>query len=149
MSMFVDCQSAGTPPLDTRLQGLAAWQERLAKEVMLQHLERGISVSQVASVCGLSRSHFTRQFKLSTGLAPLEWLRQERILRAQRLLAERALPLAAIALECGFFDQAHLSRVFTRSLGLPPLAWQQQALERRLLAELPQMQSQHRQQAVA
>ena len=146
MSMTVDSTLALS---STRLIGLAAWQERLAKDVLLQHLERGISVSRVAAVCGLSRSHFTRQFKLGTGLAPLEWLRQERILRAQRLLAERALPLATIALECGFFDQAHLSRVFARSLGLPPLAWQQQALERRLLAELPQMQPQHGQQAVA
>jgi len=146
MSMTVDSTLALS---STRLVGLAAWQERLAKEVLLQHLERGISVSQVASVCGLSRSHFTRQFKLSAGLAPLEWLRQQRILHAQRLLAERRLPLAAIALECGFFDQAHLSRVFTRAVGVPPLAWQQQALERRLLAELAQVQPQHGQQAVA
>ena len=132
-----------------RLGGLAAWQERLAKEILLQHLERGISVSLVAAACGLSRSHFTRQFKLGTGLAPLEWLRQQRIARAQTLLAERARPLATIALECGFFDQAHLSRAFTRAVGVSPLAWQQQALERRLLAELAQMQAQHGQQAVA
>ncbi|WP_454252345.1 helix-turn-helix domain-containing protein [Pseudomonas sp. Marseille-Q7302] len=146
MSMTVDSTLALS---STRLIGLAAWQERLAKEVLLQHLERGISVSQVASVCGLSRSHFTRQFKLSAGLAPLEWLRQQRLHRAQQLLAKRELPLAAIALECGFFDQAHLSRVFTRAVGIPPLAWQQQALERRLLAELAQVQAQHGQQAVA
>ena len=144
MSMTVDSTLALS---STRLVGLAAWQERLAKEVLLQHLER--SVSQVASVCGLSRSHFTRQFKLSAGLAPLEWLRQQRIDRARHLLAEHRLPLAAIALECGFFDQAHLSRVFTRAVGVPPLAWQQQALERRLLTELAQVQPQHGQQAVA
>ena len=117
MSMTVDSTLALS---NTRLVGLAAWQERLAKEVLLQHLERGISVSQVASVCGLSRSHFTRQFKLSAGLAPLEWLRQQRIHRARQLLAERRLPLAAIALECGFFDQAHFNHEFRELAGMSP-----------------------------
>jgi AraC-like DNA-binding protein len=42
-----------------------------------------------------------------------------RILRARELL-RRGLPVAEVALETGFYDQAHLTRVFKRCVGVPP-----------------------------
>lgn len=104
---------------------LRPWQERLAKQMMLDSLDTGISVSALAEACAMSRSHFTRRFKQSTGLAPQEWLRQQRVQRSKALLATSTLLLTEIAVACGFYDQAHFCRVFARAEGLTPLAWRQ------------------------
>jgi AraC family transcriptional regulator len=43
--------------------------------------------------------------------------------QAQRLLKETDLPLAQIALECGFANQSHLTLVFKRLFGVTPRAY--------------------------
>lgn len=106
---------------------LRPWQEKLARQMMLDNLDTGISVSVLADACALSRSHFTRKFKQSIGLAPQEWLRQQRVHRSKDLLAASRMLLAEIAVECGFYDQSHFCRVFAKAEGMTPLAWQQQA----------------------
>ena len=47
-------------------------------------------------------------------------LRQLRLELAARLLTTTDLPVAAIAQQCGFFDQSHLTNSFRRHLGAPP-----------------------------
>lgn len=108
--------------------GLQPWQERIAKQLMMDNLDSGIPVKMIAEACGLSRSHFTRKFKESTRLAPQEWLRQQRVKRSKELLERSTLLLAEIALECGFYDQSHFYRTFVRTEGMTPHAWQQQTL---------------------
>jgi len=102
---------------------LAPWQERRAKEFMDAHLHEEIYLSQVARECKLSSSHFARAFRRSTGLPPHRWLLGQRVERAKRLMVTSMLPLAEIALACGFADQSHLSRVFTQKIGTTPNAW--------------------------
>ncbi|PZP25754.1 MULTISPECIES: helix-turn-helix domain-containing protein [Pseudomonas] len=103
--------------------GLAPWQERIAKELILAHLDAGITVTRLAEACALSRSHFTRKFKESTRQSPHDWLRHQRVEKAKTLLLKSDLTLTAISMECGFFDQAHFCRVFVRMVGSTPLAW--------------------------
>ncbi|UCJ18594.1 AraC family transcriptional regulator [Pseudomonas sp. MM211] len=109
---------------------LTAWQEDVAKQLMLDHLDAGISVAEVAEACALSRSHFTRKFKESTCLSPHVWLRQQRVEKAREMLLQSSLSLSltAIAMDCGFFDQAHFCRVFAKSMGMSPLAWKRQQM---------------------
>ena len=104
--------------------GLAAWQERRAKEFMQTHYGRTFSIAEMARECGLSPSHFTRAFRRSTGMQPHRWLSQVRITAAMDLLLAGDLPLSDIALACGFGDQSHLTRTFTRQVGTSPRAWQ-------------------------
>ncbi len=102
--------------------GLAHWQERRAKEFVDANLDGAMSVMLLARACGLSTKHFSRAFRQSTGLAPHQWLQQRRIDKAKQLL-RGALPLADVALTCGFADQSHFTRVFTRTVGLSPGQW--------------------------
>ena len=111
--------------------GLAPWQERRAKELMSTHLGREISLAFVASECRLSVSHFARSFKQCTGKPPHRWLLENRVDRAKELLTDAELPLAEIALECGFSDQSHFTRVFSRTVGTSPGTWQRLRLRRR------------------
>lgn len=113
-------RDATRAPATGRLPG---WRVRLAKQLIRTHLSQGISVDALASACGLSRSHFARAFKASTGYSPQDWLRRERVALAKTLICTTELTLTQIAVECGFFDQAHFSRFFSRIVGTNPLAW--------------------------
>jgi len=97
---------------------LKRWQETVAKQLMLESLETGVTVSTLAQACALSRSHFTRKFKVSTRLSPTE---------CKQLLESSVMTLTRIAMACGFCDQAHFCRVFSRNEGMTPLAWRRSA----------------------
>jgi AraC family transcriptional regulator len=103
--------------------GLAPWQASLAKRLILEQMDTNISTSSLAKACNLSRGHFTRSFKQSVGVPPHRWLQERRIERAKELLASEDCALAAVAIECGFTDQAHFSRVFKIMTDYTPFSW--------------------------
>jgi transcriptional regulator GlxA family with amidase domain len=105
--------------------GLAPWQERRAKQVFAQRIASGVALAEVARECRLSRGHFCKAFKRSTGESPHAWFTRHRVEAAQALLRDTREPLAAIALACGFGDQSHLTRVFGRLVGTSPGLWRQ------------------------
>jgi AraC family transcriptional regulator len=104
--------------------GLAVWQERRVKELIDSRLDGGVSVMELATVCGLSSHHFSRAFRRSTGMAPHQWLLQRRVDKAKQLLHHAKLPLSEIAIVCGFAHQSHFTRVFSQSVGVSPGRWQ-------------------------
>jgi AraC-like DNA-binding protein len=103
--------------------GLAPWQERRAKELMDASIGERIPLARLAAECGLSVRHFARAFRQSTGVPPHRWLLRLRVERAAELLRNRALPLADIAIACGFADQSHFTRVFAALMGTSPNTW--------------------------
>jgi AraC family transcriptional regulator len=115
-------------PAEAGAAGLAPWQERRATEIMTAHLDGDISVVEIAGECGLSRGHFDRAFKQSTGLSPHRWLVQRRLDKAKDLLRNSSLPIVEIALACGFAEQSHFTRVFTRNVGESPGIWRRQRI---------------------
>ena len=106
-----------------RRGGLAAWQERRAKDILAANLDGAVALADVAQECRLSVSHFSRAFRKSMGVAPHRWLMNRRVELAKDLLRDRASSLSEIALRCGFADQSHFTRVFTRRAGVSPGAW--------------------------
>jgi AraC-like DNA-binding protein len=96
-------------------------------QVLMSQLmvERG-AVEKVAKACALSRSHFSRAFKNTTGFSPHDWLRREKLSKAEQLLRDRRLTIYQIALECGFADQSYFTRLFRRVKGVSPRRWQVQ-----------------------
>ena len=106
-----------------RRGGLAAWQERRAKDLLAANLDGSVALADVARECRLSVSHFSRAFRQSVGVAPHGWLLNRRMELAKDLLRDRESSLSEIALRCGFADQSHFTRVFTRRVGVTPGAW--------------------------
>ncbi|WFU49467.1 helix-turn-helix transcriptional regulator [Sinorhizobium terangae] len=103
--------------------GLAPWQERRSKEILMERLDGDIALEELAHECGLSRSHFARAFKETTGVPPHRWLLARRIERAQDLLLNSNLSISEIANSCGFADQSHFTRVFTKMVETGPGEW--------------------------
>ena len=105
------------------LPGLGRSQLGKAIDFMRENLEESIDLPAIAAVTGLSSSHFARQFRTATGVAPHQYLMRLRIDRARRLLGETHTHLVDIAFACGFANQEHLSRVFKRECGMAPAAY--------------------------
>jgi AraC family transcriptional regulator len=103
--------------------GLSAQQIRRATDFLEHHLDGNIDLQQVARVCELSVSHFARAFKQTFRKPPYKWLIERRVDRAKHLMMTSRLPLADIAIQCGFADQSALNRSFKRILGLAPGKW--------------------------
>jgi transcriptional regulator GlxA family with amidase domain len=102
-----------------RLQ-LSTWQERAAKKAMMDNLAGSIQICDVAKACSLSRSHFSRAFKNTTGQTPRDWLQLARLTQAREQLEQTDLPISQVGLECGFADQPHFTRMFSRRFGMTP-----------------------------
>jgi AraC family transcriptional regulator len=102
--------------------GLAPWQERRAKEMIAANLD-GVSLKELARECRLSTAHFSRAFRRSVGVAPHNWLIEQRIVLSKKKMRDDRLSLADVAAECGFSDQSHLTRHFVRIVGVTPGAW--------------------------
>ena len=119
-----------------RPRGLSLIQSRRAKEYIASNLSGDILVADIAKACGLSRSHFIRSFRMTTGMTPHKWLQVRRIEQAKTLLLESSIATAEIAVDCGFADQSHLTRVFTRLVGTPPSAWRRQHKGRKTIGSV-------------
>ena len=84
------------------------------------HLGEHISLEQLAGSAGMSRFHFARQFRISTGLSPMGYVRQARIERATAILRDRNTTIAQVAVSLGFAYQSHFTRTFGRFVGVSP-----------------------------
>jgi AraC-like DNA-binding protein len=104
--------------------GLAPWQLRRIEAMINDRLADDISLAQLASAVDLSKSHFARAFRSSTGVPPHQYQLSARIERAKHLLRRGDLPLTAIGLACGFNTQSQFIRAFHRSVGVSPGVWQ-------------------------
>ncbi|MFC3936732.1 helix-turn-helix transcriptional regulator [Acidovorax facilis] len=73
----------------------------------------------MARHCAVSRERVHRVLRQWLGMAPREYLRAVRLLRAKQLVMNGE-PVASVAAECGFADQAHFTRWFRRTFGYTP-----------------------------
>jgi len=107
-------------------QGLSPWQMRRACEKLNSDLSGKLPLAQIAADFGLSVSHFSRSFRLSTGLPPHQWLLRQRISVAKQLMTVRSLSLAEIAISAGVANQSHFTRVFSTLVGVSPAVFRRE-----------------------
>lgn len=123
LALIIDVMKLGKMPGRKRGK-LAGWQLRRATDFIEENCLRNIRLEELASLIGLSQSHFSHAFKASTGIAPHQWQVNARLRRAKQLLLQGDQPLTEIAAETGFADQAHFTRVFRKNFGTTPAHWQ-------------------------
>ncbi|MEU0286112.1 helix-turn-helix domain-containing protein [Streptomyces sp. NPDC006147] len=93
------------------------------REWALRRLAEPITLEDMARHAHMSVRTFTRRFRQETGVSPLKWLSQRRLVHARQLLESTDLPVARIAGACGFSDPVALRRQFHTYVGLSPAAY--------------------------
>ncbi|MGP3990585.1 GlxA family transcriptional regulator [Streptomyces sp. 3N207] len=94
-----------------------------ARTWALRHLDRPLTLRELAERESMSVRTFTRRFREEVGVTPLRWLTQQRIERARHLLEESDLPVERIAARAGFGTAASLRQHFQAALGVSPRAY--------------------------
>ena len=107
--------------------GLTLRQLRRVREFVDAQIETEISISDLASVAGLSHYHFIRTFKEATGYSPYQYVLSERTRRAKGLLLSAPdLSLEDVARAAGFGDTSQLNRVFRKFVGVTPTVFRRE-----------------------
>jgi transcriptional regulator GlxA family with amidase domain len=90
------------------------------------HLDEPMPLQQLASQAGLSLWRFATVFRRHTGVPPHRYICEQRVRRAQALLADGA-SVATAASAAGFYDQSHLARHFKYHCGMTPRQYLQRS----------------------
>jgi AraC family transcriptional regulator len=104
---------------------LAPWQLRRINQY-LNEVDGAPTVSDLARQCGVSRSHLSRLFKVSTKMTVHDYVVDVRVKRAKAYLVDTDLPLKEISSRLGFSRPARFSQAFRQSVGESPRAYRQQ-----------------------
>lgn len=103
--------------------GLSPTVLRRAIERLRSDSDADVSLAALASDAGLSRFHFCRAFKESTGLSPHAWLRQHRLEQAMDMLRSTDASVALVAAELGYASQTAFAAAFRKLTGETPSDW--------------------------
>jgi AraC family transcriptional regulator len=93
---------------------------RRVTEYIQQHLDKELSLAELAAVVYMSPYHFARLFKCSAGVPPHRFVVQQRIARACAILATPEPSIAQISRMVGFRSPSHFTTVFRRVTGITP-----------------------------
>ena len=88
---------------------------------------RQVNSGDLEAVAGLDRFTIARQFRRHFGTSPHRYLLMRRLASARERIS-LGQPLADIAADTGFADQAHFSRHFKKAYGMTPGRWAQLTL---------------------
>jgi AraC family transcriptional regulator len=116
--------------LETSADGNALQGRRLRRvtEYIEQNLDKELTLAELAAVVCMSRWHFARLFKCSTGVPPHRFVIRQRIARARGVLTTPELSIAQVSRLVGFRTPSHFTTVFRRVLGVTPRAYRTAAL---------------------
>ncbi len=92
-------------------------------EAIRREPARAWNLDDMAFAVNLSRAQFVRRFRARFGSAPMAYVSQIRLERAQQLLRESHLSLDAIARAVGYGEAPFLSKNFKAAFGTSPGAW--------------------------
>ncbi|MFL5997996.1 MAG: GlxA family transcriptional regulator [Streptomyces sp.] len=89
----------------------------------LEHLDRPLTLTDLAGHAKTSVRTLTRRFHAETGLSPLQWLLHRRIDRARELLETTGLPMDQVAQKSGLGSADSLRKHMVGRVGLTPTAY--------------------------
>lgn len=103
---------------DSRLSSVLEW--------ALSHLDQPHSIDTLAQRAAMSRRTFTRHFRQVTGTTVVQWLLNQRLARAQRMLETGTQTIEIIAQEAGFGSALSLRQHFRAAFNTSPSAYRKQ-----------------------
>ena len=95
-----------------------------------ENFHEHIILSDCAKQLNISYDYFQHKFKMLTGASPQQFLIEQRLLFAEKLLADGNFNCTEIAYRCGFSTSAQFSAFFKRRFGQSPLQYKKQHLQK-------------------
>jgi AraC family transcriptional regulator len=93
---------------------------RRALEYIHAHFSENLTLARVARAAGVHPVYLGHIFRQEFGETLGEYLNRIRVRAAAAMLANSDLPLSAVAVDLGFYDQSHFTRMFRRLTGATP-----------------------------
>ena len=94
-----------------------------SREWALAHLDRPLTLAELATRAGMSVRTFSRRFRAEVGLTPVQWLVQQRVDRARRMLETGDDPVERIAARAGFATAGSMRMHFRAVVGVTPAGY--------------------------
>lgn len=91
-----------------------------AQRELKSHLSITPKMSDIAAKLSINEKRLSRAFRKCLDMTPFEYLRQERMKEAKRLLTTTTLNIVAISQEVGFSSAANFSTAFREYTGMAP-----------------------------
>lgn len=120
LGLLVEHHGAGQPSL---ARHAASAEMARVRSRLLDDIGTTPSVTELAALVDLSPVQLIRAFARAYGLPPHQWLTMHRLMEVRRILRRGHAPLATLALDLGFADQAHFTRRFAATYGVTPAAF--------------------------
>ncbi|WP_292234475.1 AraC family transcriptional regulator [Mesorhizobium sp.] len=101
--------------------GLSAFDLKRVMAMIESLSDDRLTLADLARELGISRFHFSRAFKQSTGMTPHAFIARRRLEQSADMLRSTNLSATRIAMECGFSSSSHLTTAFRRAFGANPI----------------------------
>jgi transcriptional regulator GlxA family with amidase domain len=105
-------------------------------QLMEAHIEKPLSLDEIAEATEVSRRQIERLFKRHLNCVPKRYYLQMRLRRARELLLQTSMPIIDITTACGFQSPPHFSRCYRAQFGCPPSS-ERQSRRARAATALP------------
>ncbi len=109
-----------TSTTEFKHKGLTRTQLQQVLDYIQTHLDRDLSLAELAETLNLSPTYFATAFKQAIKVSPHQYVIQQRVERAKLMLSKTDLAISDIALQVGFSSQSHLTQQFKRLTGMTP-----------------------------
>lgn len=94
------------------------------------HLHSKISISELASQVGYSENYLSKKFKREIGMNIVEYINQQKIEHAKKLLQAEFTPINDIAEQLGFSSQSYFAEQFRKATGISPSEFRLRTLQK-------------------
>ncbi|MDK8179630.1 ABC transporter substrate-binding protein [Paenibacillus sp. UMB4589-SE434] len=91
-----------------------------AKRYIYDHYAEPITLEALAAALNYSIPYLSKQFKLSTGQSPIDYLIDVRLNKAQELLSQTDATVQEVAVGVGYMDLSYFIRAFKKHAGCTP-----------------------------
>ncbi len=99
-----------------------------ALDYIFHHYHQPSHISELATLCNMSVTHYRRTFKRTLGVSPLEYIHHLRIRMASVLLAGTDLPILEISMQVGYDTLSSFNRQFKQIMKISPREWRRERI---------------------
>lgn len=107
-------------PFKSYLHSLITKKDSGFQKILENNSYTSLTLEEIAFLCHMSLSTFTRHFIKEYNISPGKWLRDKRLLRAKELLEEGNLKPSDIYLDLGYNNLSNFSSAFKQKFGVSP-----------------------------